>query len=54
MQFDIEYRFYLYLSPFLSNGGIHILDKRGEIGLSISNKLKNILEQLNKEDDVNG
>ncbi|MFX4263133.1 phage holin family protein [Pelotomaculum propionicicum] len=39
---------------YLSNEGISILENTAKIGLPIPVKLKQVLEQLNKEDDLNG
>lgn len=36
---------------YLSNEGISIIENSGRIGLPIPEKLKTVLEQLNKEDD---
>lgn len=38
---------------YISNEGISIIENSAKIGLPIPEKLKDILEQLNKEDDVN-
>jgi toxin secretion/phage lysis holin len=38
---------------YLSNEGISILENTGKIGLPIPEKLKKVLEQLNKEDESN-
>lgn len=39
---------------YISNEGISILENSAKIGLPIPKKLKDILYQLNKEDDING
>ncbi len=39
---------------YLSNEGISILENVGKIGLPIPEKLKNVLEQLNKEEKNDG
>jgi toxin secretion/phage lysis holin len=39
---------------YVSNEGISIIENSSKIGLPIPQKLKDILEQLNKEDDING
>jgi len=36
---------------YISNEGISIIENSGRIGLPIPEKLKTVLEQLNKEDD---
>lgn len=36
---------------YLSNEGISILENAGKIGLPIPNKLREVLKQLNKEED---
>lgn len=39
---------------YLSNEGISILENAGKIGLPIPEKLKEVLKQLNKEENKNG
>ena len=39
---------------YISNEGISIIENAAKIGLPIPEKLKDILEQLNKEDKLNG
>ncbi len=39
---------------YLSNEGISILENAGKIGLPIPNKLREVLKQLNKEENKNG
>lgn len=39
---------------YVSNEGISIIENSAKIGLPIPQKLKDILKQLNKEDDING
>lgn len=39
---------------YASNEGISIIENSAKIGLPIPEKLKDILKQLNKEDDING
>jgi len=39
---------------YLSNEGISILENSGKIGLPIPEKLKLVLEQLNKEEKKDG
>lgn len=39
---------------YISNEGISILENTAKMGLPIPEKLKAVLQQLNKEDDVNG
>ena len=39
---------------YLSNEGISILENAAKIGLPIPEKLKLVLEQLNKEEKING
>lgn len=39
---------------YVSNEGISIIENAAKIGLPIPQKLKDILEQLNKEDEKNG
>lgn len=39
---------------YISNEGISIIENSAKIGLPIPQKLKDVLRQLNKEDDVNG
>ncbi|GAA0109238.1 phage holin family protein [Clostridium tertium] len=39
---------------YVSNEGISIIENSAKIGLPIPQKLRNILKQLNKEDDING
>lgn len=39
---------------YVSNEGISIIENAAKIGLPIPQKLKDILEQLNKEEKING
>lgn len=39
---------------YVSNEGISIIENSAKIGLPIPQKLRDILKQLNKEDDING
>lgn len=39
---------------YVSNEGISIIENSAKIGLPIPEKLRDILKQLNKEDDING
>ena len=39
---------------YVSNEGISIIENSAKIGLPIPEKLRNILKQLNKEDESNG
>lgn len=39
---------------YLSNEGISILENAAKIGLPIPEKLKLVLDQLNKEETING
>lgn len=39
---------------YVSNEGISIIENSAKIGLPIPQKLKDILEQLNKEEKING
>ena len=39
---------------YISNEGISIIENSAKIGLPIPQKLKDVLKQLNKEDDING
>ena len=39
---------------YISNEGISIIENSAKIGLPIPQKLKEVLKQLNKEDDING
>ena len=39
---------------YISNEGISIIENSAKIGLPIPQKLKQVLKQLNKEDDING
>lgn len=39
---------------YISNEGISIIENSAKIGLPIPQKLRDILKQLNKEDDING
>ncbi|PRR84516.1 phage holin family protein [Clostridium vincentii] len=39
---------------YISNEGISIIENSAKVGLPIPQKLKDILGQLNKEDDING
>jgi toxin secretion/phage lysis holin len=39
---------------YASNEGISIIENSAKIGLPIPEKLRDILKQLNKEDDING
>lgn len=39
---------------YVSNEGISIIENATKVGLPIPQKLREILKQLNKEDDVNG
>jgi len=39
---------------YVSNEGISIIENSAKIGLPIPQKLKDILEQLNKEEKSNG
>lgn len=39
---------------YISNEGISIIENSAKIGLPIPQKLRDVLRQLNKEDDING
>lgn len=39
---------------YVSNEGISIIENSAKVGLPIPEKLKNVLKQLNKEDENNG
>lgn len=39
---------------YISNEGISIIENSAKIGLPIPDKLKDVLKQLNKEDEING
>lgn len=39
---------------YISNEGISIIENSAKIGLPIPQRLKDVLKQLNKEDDING
>ncbi|WP_127837239.1 phage holin family protein [Clostridium prolinivorans] len=39
---------------YVSNEGISIIENSAKIGLPIPEKLKDVLKQLNKEDEING
>lgn len=39
---------------YVSNEGISIIENSAKIGLPIPQKLRDVLRQLNKEDDING
>ena len=39
---------------YISNEGISIIENSAKVGLPIPQKLKDVLGQLNKEDDING
>lgn len=39
---------------YVSNEGISIIENSAKIGLPIPQELRDILKQLNKEDDING
>jgi toxin secretion/phage lysis holin len=39
---------------YISNEGISIIENSAKVGLPIPQKLKDVLKQLNKEDENNG
>lgn len=39
---------------YVSNEGISIIENSAKVGLPIPEKLKDVLKQLNKEDEING